>query len=285
MMQQEGHMDVSSIFPNPDNPLEIRLPVFEGPLDLLLHLIRCKEVPVAEVRLAELTSTYLAYLRWMETVDLDIAGEFLDIAATLILIKSRTLLPKPPAEEEAVEEEDPEEVLRRRLEEYQLYKQAAFELGSLDWLGRDVFSRPELVELLSEEQEPDPEFEEVSVFALVEALEQVLARRPKVTRHVIEAESLRIEDRLAELLELFRHRSHVLFEDLFDPEAPKRWWILTFMAVLEMVRLRMITLVQVERFGTIHCRAHEELEHQRLVWLREVASTWEPEAELLLQAS
>ncbi len=256
----------SQIFPNRENPLEVRLPVFEGPLDLLLHLIRKREVAIAEVRLAELTSSYLAYLQWMETVDLDVAGEFLEIAAMLILIKSRALLPKPPVEDEAEEEEDPEEVLRRRLEEYQLYKRAAFELGSLDLLGRDVFGRPELEDLLADEEEADPEFEEVSAFALVEALQRVLDRRPKVQAHVVEAEDLRIEDRIAALIEQFRQQERCLFEELFPEAASKRWVLLTFMAILEMAKLRLLKLVQVEAFGGIHCVAHAELEENRLAW-------------------
>ena len=256
----------AGIFPNRDNPLEVRLPVFEGPLDLLLHLIRKREVSIAEVRLAELTSSYLTYLRWMEAVDLDVAGEFLEIAATLILIKSRALLPKPPVEEEEEEGEDPEELLKRRLEEYQLYKRAAFELGSLDLLGRDVFGRPELEDLLADEEEPEPEFEEVSAIALVEALQRVLDRRPKVQAHVVESEQLRIEDRIAALIEVFRQRERCLFEELFQEQGSRRWILLTFMAILEMAKLRIIRLVQVEAFGGIHCVAHAERHENSRAW-------------------
>ena len=132
MEHAEDRMDAMNLFPNPENPLEIKIPLFEGPLDLLLHLIRKKEVSIAEVKLSELTSSYLSYIELMQSVNLDIAGEFLEIAATLILIKSRHLLPKPIEEMEDEDEENPEEILRMRLLEYQRFKDAAFEISSRD---------------------------------------------------------------------------------------------------------------------------------------------------------
>ena len=108
MEHAEDRMDAMNLFPNPENPLEIKIPLFEGPLDLLLHLIRKKEVSIAEVKLSELTSSYLSYIELMQSVNLDIAGEFLEIAATLILIKSRHLLPKPIEEMEDEDEETPD---------------------------------------------------------------------------------------------------------------------------------------------------------------------------------
>ena len=131
------------IYPDRETPLEVKIEIFEGPLELLLHLIRKKKVSIDEVRLADLTAAYLSYIRSLQAVDLDIAGEFLEIAATLILIKSRTLLPRPPLTEEGEEVEDPEETLRRRLMEYQRFKDAAYAIGARDWLGRDVFPRGE----------------------------------------------------------------------------------------------------------------------------------------------
>ena len=197
MEHLETRTDAPALFPDLQNPLEIRMSLFEGPLDLLLHLIRKKEVSIAEVRLSELTSSYLAYLNFMQSVNLGIAGEFLEIAATLILIKSRQLLPKPIVEAEELEEENPEEILRLRLLEYQCYKEAAFEIGSRDVLGRDIFARPETEEFISDEMETNPQFEEVSVFALMEAFQRVMERRPKITCHVVETESLKIEDHIS----------------------------------------------------------------------------------------
>jgi len=252
------------LFPNPENPLEIKLPIFEGPLDLLLHLIRKREVAVAEVRLSELTESYLNYLNWMESINLDVAGEYLDIAATLILIKSRELLPKPPPEE-FLEEEDPEELLRQRLLEYQNFKEAAFALGDLDVLGRDVFARPE--QESESGADPQEEWEEVSVYNLMEAFQRAMARRPRITSHVIEPETLRLEDRIGQMIEQFRRQPRWRFEELLDLDQHKGWVILSFLGVLEMVRMRMIRVVQVEDFGEIYCLAREEFEKQVRVWL------------------
>ncbi len=266
MEQRQKSAEMHSIFPNPENPLEIKIPLFEGPLDLLLHLIRIKEVSIEEVRLSELTASYLEYMETMQSVNLDLAGEFLEIAAMLILIKSRHLLPKSPVDPEEVEEEDPEEILRRRLLEYQHYKDAAYELSSLDILGRDVFQRPENVELVADNEESNPEYEDISVTALMEAFERVMKRLPKITRHVIETESTRIEDRIEELISYFDRRQHCLFEDLFESGKPLSWFIITFMAILEMVRLHLIAIVQVEQLGAIHCTTHENFDQNIIHW-------------------
>lgn len=281
---QSNNIEQSSIFPNPENPLEIKIPLFEGPLDLLLHLIRKKEVSIAEVRLSELTASYLEYLEQLQSINLDLAGEFLEIAAMLILIKSRSLLPKSPVEIEDFEEEDPEEILRRRLLEYQHYKDAAFELSSLDILGRDVFQRPENVELVADTEEADPEFEDVSVSALLEAFERVMKRMPKISRLVIEAETVRIEDRIEELIDLFEKKQHCLFEELFESDKARIWFIVTFMSILEMVRLHLISIVQVDQLGAVHCSVHENFKQNSSDWFHLQNSNGK-EAEALLKAS
>jgi len=259
-------MKLSAIFSNPNDSLEIKIPLFEGPLDLLLHLIRKKEVSIAEVRLSELTSSYLEYLENLQSINLDLAGEFLEIAATMILIKSRSLLPKSNEDDEELEEDDPEETLRLRLLEYQHYKNAAFELGSLDILGRDIFQRPENVELISDAKESNPNFEDVSVSALMEAFERVLKRIPKINRYVIEAETIGIEERIEELIGYFKNKQNCLFEELFENEKPHSWLILTFIAILEMVRLRFLTVIQVNQFGSIHCKVHNDFEKSTHEW-------------------
>ena len=266
MEEIKKSVEIPAIFPNPENPLEIKIPLFEGPLDLLLHLIRKKEVSIEEVRLSELTSSYLEYVEMMQTINLDLAGEFIEIATLLILIKSRYLLPKSPEDIEEVEEEDPEEILRRRLLEYQHYKDAAFELSSLDILGRDVFQRPEYVELVADNEETSPEYEDISVSALMEAFGRVMKRLPKITRHLIETENVRIEDRIDELISLFGKRKHCLFEELFEDNKPLSWFIITFMAILEMVRLHLITIVQVDLLGAIHCTVHDDFDQNISHW-------------------
>jgi segregation and condensation protein A len=266
MEHTETRMDALNLFPNPENPLEIKISLFEGPLDLLLHLIRKKEVSIAEVRLSELTSSYLSYIELMQSVNLDVAGEFLEIAATLILIKSRQLLPKPIEEMDDEDEENPEEILRLRLLEYQRFKDAAFEIGSRDLLWRDIFTRPETEELVSEENEKNPEFEDVSVFSLMEAFQQVMARRPKITQHLVETESLRIEDRMDQIIQLFNQRPRILFEELFENIDQRSWLILTFMSLLEMVKIHLITLIQLEHLGPIHCTIHEDFQKNLKSW-------------------
>ena len=284
MEDQHKNVELSTIFPNPENPLEIKIPLFEGPLDLLLHLIRKKEVSIAEVRLSELTASYLEYLEKLQSINLDLAGEFLEIAAMLILIKSRSLLPKSPVDIEEFEEEDPEEILRRRLLEYQHYKNAAFELGSLDILGRDVFQRPENVELVSDSEEADPEYEDISVSALMEAFERVMKRLPKISRLIIETENVRIEDRIEELIEHFGKQQHCVFEELFERDKPLIWFIVTFMSMLEMVRLHLLTIVQVDQLGAIHCTAHDDFEQHSNNWFQLQGSN-ENEEQALLKAS
>ena len=284
MEQIKKSVEIPAIFPNPENPLEIKIPLFEGPLDLLLHLIRKKEVSIEEVRLSELTSSYLEYVEMMQTINLDLAGEFLEIATLLILIKSRYLLPKSPEDIEEVEEEDPEEILRLRLLEYQHYKDAAFELSSLDILGRDVFQRPEYVELVADNEETAPEYEDISVSALMEAFGRVMKRLPKITRHLIETENVRIEDRIDELISLFGKRKHCLFEELFEDNKPLSWFIITFMAILEMVRLHLITIVQVDHVGAIHCTVHDDFDQNISHWYH-LQNTNGKEETVLLKAS
>ena len=266
MEGEHKNIDIPKIFPNPENPLEIKVPFFEGPLDLLLHLIRKKEVSIEEVRLSELTTSYLEYVEIMHSINLDLAGEFLEIAAMLILIKSRHLLPRTPEDLEEIEEEDPEEILRRRLIEYQHYKDAAFELVSLDILGRDVFQRTENIELVGESEEINLEFEDISVSALMEAFERVMKRIPKQTRHLVEAEIIRIEDRIEEMIISFIKKQHCLFEDFFAADKSKLWIIITFMALLEMARLHLIKITQVDQHGKIHCTRHENFDQNIIDW-------------------
>jgi len=259
-------MELKTIFSNPDNSLEIKIPLFEGPLDLLLHLIRKKEVPIEEVRLSELTSSYLEYLENLQSINLDLAGEFLEIAAMMILIKSRNLLPKPILEENELEEEDPEEILRRRLIEYQYYKNAAFELSSMDILGRDVFRRPENVQLISDNEEKNPEFEDLSVSALMIAFEKVMKKLPKINRFLIEAETIGVDDRIEELIKFFKNHTTCLFEEIFEKNKPKSWIILTFISILEMIRLNILTFQQISLFGSIHCKKHNDFEKNVIAW-------------------
>jgi len=266
-----GTVPVLGIYPDREKPLEVKIEIFEGPLELLLHLIRKKKVSIDEVRLADLTAAYLSYIRALQAVDLDIAGEFLEIAATLILIKSRTLLPRPPLADEGEEGEDPEEILRRRLMEYQRFKDAAFAIGARDWLGRDVFPRgednlEESVEKVDEINENQSVSEEVSLIDLLDSFKLVMQRRPKIHHHQVEPERYRIEDRIIDLLNMLQTKASLSYENLYPKSHNRSHLILTFLAVLEMLKHRLIQVVQSETFGPIHCLPHPELEKTLPIW-------------------
>ena len=189
----------------------VQLEIFEGPLDLLLHLIKKNEVSITDIPLALITEQYLATLELMQTLDLDLAGEFLVMAATLIHIKSRMLL--PVGEEEAEEEEgvDPRAELVRRLLEYQRYKEAAAELEQREVLTRDVFVRASAP---IEEAGPR-EFREVSVFELLGALKRVIDRLPKDFVHEVTLEKVSVREKMTLLLDTLRDQSRVVFESRF----------------------------------------------------------------------
>ena len=261
---------ILGIFPDREKPLEVKIEIFEGPLELLLHMIRKKKVSIDEVRLADLTAAYLDYIRALQSVDLDVAGEFLEIAATLILIKSRTLISKPTVEE-SDEEEDPEETLRRRLVEYQRFKDAAYTIGSRDWLGRDVFPRGEedievSAHKVGEISTTHTLSEDISLINLLDSFKQVMQRSPRIQYHQVEPEKYRIEDRILELLNMLQTKNSLLFEHLFPRFQNKKYFILTFLAVLEMLKYRLIQVVQSESFGPIHCLPHPELEKTLPIW-------------------
>ena len=261
---------ILGIFPDREKPLEVKIEIFEGPLELLLHMIRKKKVSIDEVRLADLTAAYLDYIRALQSVDLDVAGEFLEIAATLILIKSRTLISKPKVEE-SDEEEDPEETLRRRLVEYQRFKDAAYTIGSRDWLGRDVFPRGEedievSAHKVGEISTTHTLSEDISLIDLLDSFKQVMQRSSRIQYHQVEPEKYRIEDRILELLNMLQTKNSLLFEHLFPRFQNKKYFILTFLAVLEMLKYRLIQVVQSESFGPIHCLPHPELEKTLPIW-------------------
>ena len=222
------------------------LEIFEGPLDLLLHLIKKNEVDVYDIPISKITDQYLEVLRFLEDLNLDLAGEYLVMAATLMYIKSRMLL--PPAEGEEEEEEDPRAELVQQLEEYRKFREAAEHLADRDVLHRDVFPRaPE-----KREKDPDeaPPLRELTMGDLLEALREVLDRLPEKHEHEIVSERVAIADRIPFLIDRLRD-GNVAFQSLFPPEAPRKEIIATFLALLELVRMRAVRALQEERFGPI----------------------------------
>ena len=230
----------------------VSLPSFEGPLDLLLHLIREHKLDIFDIPIAFVTQEYLAYLQRMKELNLDVAGEFLVMAATLAHIKSRMLLPRQEeAADEAEEEQgDPREELVRRLLEYQKYKAAAEDLARQDLLGRDVFTRQvKAAEIPLDEG--DLGLKEVSVFKLIEALDKVLRNLKPGKQHEVVLERVSISDAISRIAELLRSQRQVTFFSLFDGMTERHRVIATFLGLLEMTRLKLVRIYQEEVAGDI----------------------------------
>lgn len=228
-------------------PYTVRLEMFEGPLDLLLHLIQKNEMDIFNIPIALITGQYLDYLKWMKTLNLDIAGDYLLMASTLLHIKSKMLLPQPAGEEEE-EGEDPRTELVRRLIEYQKYKTAAAELVNRPMLNRDVFFR--LVS--AEEEAPEEERIEANLFDLIDALRKALERVKDETFHDVVLDKLTVEDKVREILLLLQKEKRSLpFHLLFPEQAPARVIVLTFLAILELVKTKWIRVFQAVPFETI----------------------------------
>jgi len=237
-----------------DSPLQrrhdytFRLEGFEGPLDLLLHLIQKNELDIFHIPIALITEQYLEYLQLMKVLNLDIAGEYLLMASTLLHIKSKMLLPKSSGEE-GEEEEDPRAELVRRLLEYQKYKQAALELEKRPLLDRDVFIR-----LLTAEPEEEPQEEriEVDLFELLEAFRKVLERVKPEAVHEVILEHLSVEDKIQEIMKLLEKENRSMaFHRLFPEQASRRVVVITLLAILELVKMKRIRIFQLAPFETI----------------------------------
>ena len=230
------------------SPYTVRLEVFEGPLDLLLHLIHKNELDIFNIPIALITEQYLDYLKLMKVLNLDIAGEYLLMASTLLHIKSKMLLPTP-SEEEEEEGEDPRAELVRRLLEYQKYKNAAAELEKRPMLDRDVFIRLMLMET---EKPPEEERMEVSLFELLEAFRQVLERMKPESFHEVILERLSVEEKIEDILSLLQMENRSMaFHLLFPEQAPLRLVIVTFLAILELVKMKRVRIFQMAPFETI----------------------------------
>jgi segregation and condensation protein A len=236
----------------------VQLEIFEGPLDLLLHLIKKNEVSITDIPIAEITEQYLATLELMEGLSLDVAGEFLVMAATLIHIKSRMLLPAGEDETQDEEEKggDPREELVRRLLEYQRFKDAAAELQQREILARDVFARSGA----SVEETPVPTFREASVFELLGALRRVLERLPQDDAHEVTLEKITVREKMTLLLDTLRARAEIRFEELFNDLRTRMEVVVTFLAMLELVKVRAIRIVQEQLGGPIVIQAAVDLD-------------------------
>jgi len=234
--------------PEESHPYTVRLETFEGPLDLLLHLIRKNELDIMDIPIALITEQYLEYMKLMKELNLDVAGDYLLMASTLLHIKSKMLLPVSTEEEEEGGE-DPRAELVRRLLEYQKFKEAAGELDRRPLKGRDIFVRT----VPPDPQEPQEEGKmEVSLFDLLEALRQVLARVSPEAVHEVMLEPITVEQRVHEILSLLqREKRSIAFHSLFKERVTRRMIVVTFLAILERVKMKQIRLYQMAPFETI----------------------------------
>jgi segregation and condensation protein A len=230
--------------------IRIKLQSFEGPLDLLVHLIRKNQVNVYDIPIALVTQQYLEYLDLMQELNLDVASEFLVMAATLIHIKSRMLLPRPDPSLLDEGEEDPRDLLVQRLLEHQKFKAAAELLHDRETLRNAQWTRPDsrLEALVGEEYEPELE---VDLFGLLAAFRLVLERARERPPVPLPPEQVSIETRIEQLLERLSETEACGFEDLFQDAATRGDMILTFLALLEMIRLKLIRVFQPGHVGAI----------------------------------
>jgi segregation and condensation protein A len=241
-------------------PWSLHLPQFEGPLDLLLHLCQKHELNVLDIPVAFVTEKYLEHLAVMQLMHLELAAEYLVMAATLVHIKSKMLLPTPPPEQEddadTLDEMDPREALIRRLLEYQKYKLAAEQLVARGIAGRDVFPRG--APATDVQSSALPPLAEVPLFALVDAFQRVLDRSKVKLSHEVVADRISITDRITELADLLAQRHRLAFEDIFDGFVTKFDLVITFLALLEMARLKMTRLLQTEPLGPLYVELASE---------------------------
>ena len=234
----------------PEDAPRIRLPEFEGPLDLLLYLIKKNEVDIHDIPIAPITRQYMEYLDLMKELNLDVAGEFMVMAATLIHIKSKMLVPVNPTEAEGEEEsEDPRDELVRRLLEFQRYKEAAGLLHQKREIRAATWIRPDTA--LPAFDDAGEEMLEAGLYDLIGAFKELLERRKTLLAHEVEHEGKSVEQRMEELLALLREGQSLEFLELFAREETKAGMILTFLALLELIRLKRIKVYQRGLFGPI----------------------------------
>jgi segregation and condensation protein A len=234
----------------PPDALQVFLEAFEGPLDLLLSLIRRQNLDILDIPIAEITRQYLQYIDLMQDLQLELAGEYLLMAATLAEIKSRMLLPRPQSDTYG-EEDDPRAELVRRLQQYERFKQAATDLDELHRIERDVFpATAELIERRVVKTLPTVTMQEMLV-----ALKDVMARAEMFAHHHVQREALSVRQRMSEVLDALRTQAFVEFTHLFRPAEGRMGVAVTFTAILELLREGLIEIVQSDSYGPIHVRA------------------------------
>ncbi|MFU8896516.1 MAG: segregation and condensation protein A [Gammaproteobacteria bacterium] len=233
----------------PPHALEVILDAFEGPLDLLLYLIKRQNIDILNIPIAKITHQYMQYIEVMQELQLELAAEYLVMAAMLAEIKSRMLLPRPSSNDE--EGEDPRAELVRRLQEYERYKKAAMEIDSLPRLERDVFQASadmcerKVVEILPE----------VTLRELLLCFQEVLSRADMFAHHQVHRETLSVRQRMSDVLARIQDGKFAEFTSLFTPGEGRMGVVVTFLAILELIREALLDIVQSEPFAPIHVKS------------------------------
>ena len=252
IVQGKAYTDLPKDLYIPPDALEVILEAFEGPLDLLLYLIRRQNLDILEINVAEITRQYMSYVDMMTAIQFELAAEYLVMAAMLAEIKSRMLLPRSTLEDD--EEEDPRAQLIRRLQEYERFKQAAEDLEALPRVGREIFhASAQAPDRNSTRPEPDVDLKE-----LLLALSEVLRRADMFESHQVHKEKLSTRERMAQVLDRLAHRQFMPFVHLFKVEEGRLGVVVTFLAVLELIKESLVEIVQNENFAAIHVRARTQ---------------------------
>lgn len=233
----------------PPDALEVFLDTFEGPLDLLLYLIRRQNLDILDIPIAQITEQYMEYVEMMKELRLELAAEYLVMAAMLAEIKSRMLLPRVDSESD--DEDDPRAELIRRLQEYERYKQAAEDIDELPRMERDLY--PVITEVPDKKKEQKPP--DVDLRDVLLALKDVLHRADMFSHHQIERESLSLRERMSSILEIIKADHFTRFEELFDITEGRLGVVVTFLALLELIKAALLELVQAEAYAPIHVKA------------------------------
>lgn len=236
----------------PPRALEVFLEAFEGPLDLLLYLIRRQNIDILEIDVSDITEQYMQYVELMDAMQFELAAEYLLMAAMLAEIKSRMLLPRSGSVEE--EEEDPRAALIRRLQEYERFKQAAEDIDELPRIEREVFTaHAEPPDIKRSRPDPDVNMREILV-----ALGEVLRRAEMYEHHHIQREALSTRERMSDVLDVLRDRQFVPFVSLFRVEEGRLGVVVTFLAIMELIKESLVEIVQTDNFGPIHIKSRSD---------------------------
>jgi segregation and condensation protein A len=249
IVQGQPYTQVPNDLYIPPDALEVFLEAFEGPLDLLLYLIRRQNLDILDIPIAEITRQYMAYIAMLEEMQFELAAEYLVMAAILAEIKSRMLLPRKSAEDE--DEEDPRAELVRRLQEYERFKQAAEDLDDLPRVDRDfALVGAHVTDRRTIEVPPDVDLQE-----MLDALRDVLSRAEFYGHHQVQLEPLSVRERMTAIIDRLRDKPYLEFQAFFTPREGRMGVVVTFLALMELARERIVDLVQNEPLGQMYVRS------------------------------